>query len=826
MPEKYEPQAFERRWQEHWEANRLYEAVADPARPKYYALVMFPYTSGDLHIGHWFNFAPADAHARYKRMRGFNVLMPAGFDAFGLPAEGAAIKHGIHPRTWTLDNIKNMERQWRTIGGVYDWSKELASCLPEYYRWNQWFFIEFFKRGLAYRKMAPVNWCPRDQVVLAREQVVGGLCWRCDTAVIQRDLEQWFFKITDYADELIADLDSIEWPERVKTMQRNWIGRSEGAEFRIPVDGRPDLEIAVYTTRHDTVFGMTYVVLAPEHPLVDEVTTPDRRAEVEAYRDQARRQTEVERLSTDKDKTGVFTGAYARNPMNGDRVPIWIADYVLLTYGTGAIQAVPAHDERDFAFAHKYRLPIREVICPGEEWGHMVGRIPHLELEDAYVGEGVMVNSGEFDGLWSVEGRERVADAMQARGSGQRSVKYRIRDWLISRQRYWGTPIPMVYCAGDCGIVAEREENLPVLLPDEADFGVAGQSPLIGNPEFLHTTCPQCGGPGRRETDTMDTFMDSSWYFLRYTDPNYPLAPGFDPDKTRYWLAVDQYMGGVEHAVMHLLYSRFFVKVLRDMGLLDFGEPFLRLFNQGIILGADGQRMSKSRGNVVNPDDYVARFGTDTVRCFLMFIGPWDQGGPWNPDSIVGVHKFLARVWDTVLSGEETQFSDTGTEASDRALRRVLHQTIRGVTEDLEGFRFNTMISKLMPFSSALQDARGTVSRAAWDEAVQGILLMLAPSAPHLAEELWTRLGNPGSIHQEAWPTADDGLAAEDRLTVVIQVNGKLRDKLEIDAALRDQESQVIALALAQDKVRSMLDGKHVRKAIYIPGRLVNLVIG
>ncbi len=825
MPEKYEPQTFEARWRARWEADRLYQAEPRSDKPKYYALVMFPYTSGDLHIGHWYNFAPADVHARYKRMRGFNVLMPAGFDAFGLPAENAAIRHGIHPRIWTLDNIKKMEHQWRTIGGVYDWSKELATCLPEYYRWNQWFFIQFFKRGLAYRRLAPVNWCPKDQVVLAREQVVNGRCWRCGTLVIQRDLEQWFLKITAYADELLADLERIDWPERVKLMQRNWIGRSEGVEFRLPVDGHPGVEIPVYTTRHDTVFGMTYAVLAPEHPLVDTLTTPEHRAAVAAYQEQARRETEIERLSTEKDKTGVPIGAYAINPMTGERVPIWIADYVLLSYGTGAIQAVPGHDERDFAFAKRYGLPIREVICPGEAWGHDPARGLHPELPLAYVGEGVMVRSGEFDGLWSVEGRERVADAMEARGIGQRRVNYRLRDWLISRQRYWGTPIPIVYCQRGCGIVPVNEEDLPVLLPDEADFGATGESPLLKNEAFVNTTCPQCGGPGRRETDTMDTFVDSSWYFLRYSDPGYQAPPGFDPDKTRYWMPVDQYMGGVEHAVMHLLYSRFFVKALRDMGLLEVDEPFLRLFNQGIILGADGHRMSKSRGNVVNPDEYVERYGTDTVRCFLMFIGPWDQGGPWSPEGIAGIFKFLGRVWDTVLAGQETTFPAEGTQAADRELRRALHQTIRGVTEDLEGFRFNVMLAKLMPFSTQLERLRGQVSRAAWDEAVTGLLLLLAPSAPHLAEELWARLGKPYSIHQQAWPTWDAALAAEERLTLVVTVNGKPRDEIEIDAAQRDEESTVIALALQRPRVKSLLDGKQLKKSIYVPGRLVNLVV-
>src|SRR5581483_9820066 len=509
MPEKYEPQSFEARWRQRWEADRLYQAEPRSDRPKYYALVMFPYTSGDLHIGHWYNFAPADAHARYKRMRGFNVLMPAGFDAFGLPAENAAIRHGIHPYTWTMNGIRQMERQWRTIGGVYDWSKELATCLPEYYRWNQWLFVQLYERGLAYRALAPVNWCPKDQVVLANEQVVGGRCWRCETPVVRRDLEQWFFKITAYADQLLDDMDRIDWPERVKTMQRNWIGRSEGAEFRIPVDGHPGVEIPVYTTRHDTIFGMTYVVLAPEHPLVERLTTPEQRAAVEAYQARARAQTEIERQSTEKEKTGVPIGAFGRNPLTGELVPIWIADYVLYSYGTGAIQAVPASDERDFAFAKKFGLPIREVICPGAAWGHDPARGIHPELPEAYVDEAVMVNSGDFDGLWSERGREAVADALEARGVGGRAVKYRIRDWLISRQRYWGTPIPMVYCQGGCGIVPVRVEDLPVVLPEDAEFGATGRSPLETNAAFVHTTCPRCGGPGRRETDTMDTFVDS-----------------------------------------------------------------------------------------------------------------------------------------------------------------------------------------------------------------------------------------------------------------------------------------------------------------------------
>ncbi|HYU18179.1 MAG TPA: leucine--tRNA ligase, partial [Chloroflexota bacterium] len=783
MPRKYEPQEIEPRWQRRWEDDGLYVSTPRSDKPKYYALVMYPYTSGDLHVGHWYNFGVADAHARYKRMQGFNVLMPFGFDAFGLPAENAAIDSGVHPFTWTMRNIERMEQQTRTIGGVYDWSKEVATCLPEYYTWNQWLFLKFYERGLAYRAKAPVNWCPKDQTVLANEQVIDGRCERCETPVVRRDLEQWFFKITAYADELL-DFSQIEWPERVETMQRNWIGRSEGVEFRISVDGRPDLEIPVYTRRVDTVFGITWVVLAPEHPLVDELTAPEQREAVRAYQEQARRQTEIERLATDKEKTGVPIGAFAINPANGERVPIWIADYVLLTYGTGAIMAVPASDERDFEFAQKFGLPIREVVCPGEAWGHDPSSGVHPELPEAYVAPGTMVNSAQFDGLPSPEGSERIADWFAERRIGRRTINYRLRDWLISRQRYWGTPIPMLYCERSCGVVPVPEEDLPVVLPEDAEFKPTGESPLATHASFVNATCPRCGGPATRETDTMDTFMDSSWYFLRYVDPKYDRPPGFDPDKAAYWMPVDQYMGGVEHAVMHLLYARFFIRVLRDLGLVNFSEPFTRLYNQGIILGPDGYRMSKSRGNVVNPDEYVQKMGADTVRCYLMFIGPWDAGGPWNTQGISGVHKFLNRVWTLATdltpkpplpslgegAGGEGQASAGGTMAfneADARLRRALHQTIRDVTDDMDKFRFNTMLAKLMSLSNLMQDLQVSVSGEAWSEAVRALLLMLAPSAPHIAEELWTvELGLPYSIHAQAWPKWDPGLAAEDELTV------------------------------------------------------------
>jgi leucyl-tRNA synthetase len=813
---KYTPTEIEPRWQRRWEEDGLYVASTDSDRPKYYALVMFPYTSGDLHIGHWYNYGIADAHARYKTMRGFNVLMPMGFDAFGLPAENAAIDRGVHPYTWTMDNIARMTAQIKTIGGMYDWSKTLATCLPEYYKWNQWFFLKFYEQGLAYRAKAPVNWCPKDQGVLANEQVHDGRCWRCGTPVVRRDLEQWFFKITDYADELL-DFSQIEWPERVETMQKNWVGRSEGVQFDIPVEpveGRDGLTISVYTTRIDTVFGITWVVLAPEHPLVETLTTPENAEAVRAYQEQTSRLSEIERQSTEKAKTGVPLGTFAINPANGARVPIWIADYVLGSYGTGAVMGVPSSDERDFEFARQFGLPIIPVVVP-EGWDG-------AELEQAYVEPGVMVNSGQFDGLPSAEGKVKVAEWFEERGIGTRTVQYRLRDWLISRQRYWGTPIPMLYCAKD-GIVPVPEADLPVVLPDDAEFKPTGESPLASHAGFVNATCPRCGGPARRETDTMDTFMDSSWYFLRYADPHDDRPPGFDQQKTDYWMPVDQYMGGVEHAVMHLLYSRFFMRVLRDMGLTQESEPFKRLFNQGAILGPDGQRMSKSHGNVVNPDDYVSTIGADSVRCYLMFIGPWDQGGPWNVQGINGVSKFLNRVWALVT--EPRPIKRVNADA-DTKLRRAVHQTIRGVTEDLEKFRFNTMLAKLMTLVNCLFEARPFVSDEVWDEAIRAVLLLLAPSAPHLAEELWTNvLGLPYSVHRQPWPEWDEALAAEDELKVAVTVNGKPRGQLLIPSAVQDDEAHVTALALALPRVQAVVDGQTVRRVIYVPGKVVNLVV-
>jgi len=811
MPDRYQPQEIEKKWQQRWADDHLYEVSDDDPRPKWYALTMFPYTSGDLHIGHWYNYVPADVHARFKRLRGFQVMHPMGFDAFGLPAENAAINRGIHPYTWTMQNIENMRRQLKSIGAIYDWFREVITCLPEYYKWTEWFFLKLYEAGLAYRTRAPVNWCPKCQTVLANEQVVeGGVCERCGTAVIRRDLEQWFFRITKYADELL-DFDGIDWPERIKIMQRNWIGRSEGTEISFGLDhpGIAEKEIRVFTTRPDTVFGVTFMVLAPEHPLVEKLTSPKKKAEVEAYIARTRRLNEIERLSTEKEKDGVFTGAYCINRLNGDRVPIWIADYVLLSYGTGAVMAVPAHDERDFAFAKKYNIPIPVVIAP-PDWD----RKP---LEAAYTEPGTMVNSGQFNGLPSPQGIRAVSEYLEEKGWGKRTVSYRIRDWLISRQRYWGAPIPMVYCE-KCGIVPVPEKDLPVLLPEDAEFRPTGESPLKYNEKFVNTTCPGCDSPARRETDTMDTFMCSSWYFLRYASPHYARA-AFDPEKVRYWLPVDFYTGGAEHAVMHLLYARFFTKAIRDIGLIDFGEPFLRLFNQGIII-AGKHKMSKSRGNVINPDAYVSDLGADTVRVYLMFIGPWEQGGEWDDSGISGVSRWLNRIWNLATGG----YFSTGS-SGDEELLRMQHQTIKKVTEDIEKIRFNTMIAALMEFSNYLGKVKetGDVSAKVWEESIKTLLLLLAPSVPHLVEELWQRCGYEYSIHNQNWPQWDEKLVARDEFILVVQVNGKVRDKVTVPVTVTEDDAKKVAAE--QEKVQPYLAGKQVVKVIYVPGKLVNIVV-
>ena len=813
MADTYNPNDIEKKWQQKWDEDKLYEVTEDSPKPKYYALTMLPYTSGDLHIGHWYNYVPPDVHARFRRMQGYNVLHPIGFDSFGLPAENAAIREGTHPLPWTMANIDNLRRQLRSIGAVYDWNREVITSQPEYYKWTQWFFLKLYKHDLAYRRMAPVNWCPSCQTVLANEQVVGeGVCERCGTPVIHKDLEQWFFRITKYADELMQH-DGIDWPERIKIMQRNWVGKSTGAEisFKLEHPGVDEKEIRVFTTRPDTLYGVTFMVLAPEHPLVKQLTTTDRKAEVEDYILRSRKQTDIERLSTDKEKDGVFTGAYVTNRLNREKVPIWIADYVLLSYGTGAVMAVPAHDERDFAFAKKYDLPIRVVIAPPDWDG--------AELEEAYIEPGTMVNSAQFDGTPNQQGIEAVSAYLAENGWGRPATTYRLRDWLISRQRYWGAPIPMIYCE-KCGLVPVPEEDLPVLLPEDAEFRPTGESPLAYHEGFVNTTCPGCGGPAKRETDTMDTFMCSSWYFLRYCSAHYDKA-AFDPAKVKYWMPVDLYTGGAEHAVMHLFYSRFFIKALRDIGVVDFSEPFTRLFNQGQII-REHQKMSKSRGNVITPDDLVAHLGADAVRTYLMFLGPWDQGGDWSDSGISGMSRWLNRIWKLVLGPYRFQ---NDSEEKYAALQRLTHQTIRKVTGDMERLRFNTMIAALMEYTNHLTRIKqeGQISSHAWESAVEILLLLLAPSTPHLAEELWQRTGRDYSIHSRDWPQWDEELAKEDEITLVVQVNGKLRDRITVPASIT--EAEALWLAEESHKVEGYLKGKDIIKKVYIQGKLVNLVV-
>ena len=813
----FDPAVIDSKWQARWEQDGLHKVLDNDPRPKWYEMTMYPYPSGDLHIGHWYAMAPADAHARFRRMQGYNVLHPIGFDAFGLPAENAAISRGIHPQEWTLSNIENMRRQLRSIGAIYDWDREVITCLPEYYRWNQWFFLKFYEKGLAYRAKAPVVWCPSCQTVLANEQVLNGACERCNSEITRRDLEQWFFKITEYADRLLDFSGLEEWPERILTMQQNWIGRSEGVEisFDISDTGLEEKEIKTFTTRIDTLFGVTFVVLAPEHPLVPRLTTEDNRQAVDDYINKARQTSEIDRLAADKEKTGVFIGTYAVNRVNGEKVPVYIGVYVLTTYGTGAVMGVPAHDSRDFIFAQKYKLPIRTVIAPIEWKGE--------ELAEAFLGNGFMTNSGAYDGMTNEECKTAIAIDLEKRSWGRRTVSFRIRDWLISRQRYWGTPIPMVYC-DTCGVVPVPESDLPVLLPQDADFTPTGESPLSANEDFVKTVCPKCNASARRETDTMDTFMDSSWYMMRYLDPHNAVDPS-NPQLLKQWMTVDQYTGGAEHAVMHLLYSRFFTKSMHDIGLVEYDEPFLRLFNQGVILGADHDKMSKSKGNVVNPDDFVGLLGADAVRCFLMFIGPWDQGGPWSDVGINGTARWLNRVWDIVARDAGSLDTSKANEETIRGTKRLLHQTVRKCYNDLDKFKFNTAIASLMELTNHLNRvwSDSSIDAETWRECTKKLMLMLAPMAPHMTEELWGMNGHSYSIHQQEFPSWDDDLAAEDVITLVLQVNGKVRDKIEVDAGIEESEAQ--ALALASPKIQSFVEGKSVVKSVYVPSRLVNIVV-
>ena len=813
MIDKYDAVAIESKWQKKWDETKIYKVDENSKKPKWYALTMFPYTSGDLHVGHWFAMAPSDAYARFKRMQGYNVLHPVGFDSFGLPAENAAIKRNIHPRDWTLSNVENMTKQLKSMGPMYDWDRVVVTCLPEYYKWTEWLFLKLYEAGLAYRAKAPVNWCPQCQAVLANEQVEQGKCWRCGTITTHRDLEQWFFRITKYADELMVH-NGIDWPERIKTMQTNWVGRSEGVEVSFEIERKdlPEKEIVVYTTRPDTIYGVSFLVLAPENPLVEKLTTADHKVEIDAYIEKTRKQTEIDRLSTEKVQDGAFTGSYVINRLTDERVPVWVADYVLNSYGTGAVMGVAAHDERDWAFATRYGLPIRTVITYD-------GYDPNVKQTECHPEPGKLVNSGKFNGMESTSAISAIAQYIEEQGWGKRTVRYKLRDWLISRQRYWGAPIPMIYCE-KCGIVPVPEKDLPVLLPDNIEFRPTGESPLKYCEEFINTTCPKCGGPGKREIDTMDTFMCSSWYFLRYCDPHND-KEAFSKEMLKKWMPVDIYTGGAEHAVMHLFYSRFFIKALRDMGIVDYDEPFTRLFNQGTVT-KDHDKMSKSRGNVVNPDDYVNTIGADTVRTYLMFLGPWEQGGDWDDSGIYGLSRWLGRIWNVALTPYEEKALDKDAETD---YLRLVNKSIAKVTGDLDKLRFNTAIATLMEYTNAITKIReaGSVSKSVFDASMRDLLLMTAPLAPHITEELWSRLGYDYSIHQQDWPTYDAELAKDDEIPLIIQVNGKIRDKIMVEPDI--SEDDAILAAEKSDKVNAFLAGKEIIKKIYVPGKLLNIVV-
>ncbi len=818
MNEEYNHDYIESRWQKTWQETELYKVDMQEAKNKLYCLVMFIYPSGDkLHIGHWYNYGPTDSWARFKKMQGYDVFEPMGYDAFGLPAENYAIKQGVHPKKSTEENIRYIRQQLKAIGAMYDWSKEINTSAPEYYRWTQWMFLQLYKKGLAYRRKAPVNWCSSCATVLANEQVVDGECERCGTDVMTKDLKQWFFKITDYAERLLQGHDRIDWPEKTLHMQKNWINKSVGATVIFNLQNR-DETISVFTTRPDTLWGVTYMVLAPEHPLVEELTTDEHRQEVEKYAAQARRTKEIDRLSTEREKTGVFTGSYCVNPVNNEIVPIWVADYVLMTYGTGAVMAVPGHDQRDFEFATKYGLQIRQVIAGDES-------LQEEELKEAYEAPGYMINSDQFNGLPSHEkGIPAVIGYLKEKGWGDKKVNYRLRDWLISRQRYWGAPIPVVFCE-KCGEVAIPEEELPVLLPDEVEFTGKGKSPLSTNSDFVNTTCPKCHAAARREVDTMDTFVCSSWYFLRFPNPHLGDKP-FDRELIDKWLPVDQYVGGAEHANMHLLYARFLTKALYDMGHIDFDEPFTRLVHQGIITNS-GAKMSKSRGNVVNPDAYVQEYGSDTFRMYMMFMGSYEEGGDWSDEGIVGINRFLKRVWRLIyqMLTEPPQGNETD---KFRTVLRQMHYSIKYMTIDLERFHFNTSISRIMELVNEMYSYIQKVEPAEQNKQLltvvgQNLVKMLAPFSPHLAEELWEALGQSYSVFNTDWPQHDESMLITEQINLGVQINGKIRAQLEVDRDADDRD--IISQALEMDKIKKHIKGKKMVKSFVVPQKLVILVV-
>jgi leucyl-tRNA synthetase len=813
----YDFKTIEAKWQKKWAEQKLYKVKEDPAKPKFYCLEMFPYPSGKLHMGHVRNYSIGDVVARFKRMNGYNVLHPMGWDAFGLPAENAAIKHGVPPSKWTWENIDNMRKQLKSLGLSYDWDREVATCHPGYYKWTQWFFLKLYEMGLAYRKKAFVNWCPSCATVLANEQVVDGMCERCGTEVGKKDLEQWFFKITDYAEELLKDLEKLPgWPDKVKIMQENWIGRSEGVEFSFTAEKTGD-RIPVFTTRPDTVYGVSYMVLAPEHPLVSKLSAgTEQESAVKEFQKKMERFNEITRTSTETEKEGLFIGTYAINPMNGDRVPIWIANYVLLEYGTGAVMGVPAHDQRDFEFAKKYNLPIKVVVSPPDK------TLDAEEMTEAYVERGVLVNSDKFNGMDNIEAIKAVGQYMEEQGIGKVKVNYKLRDWLISRQRYWGAPIPMIYC-DKCGIVPVPEEDLPVMLPPNVKFNPRGTSPLLECEEFLNTTCPKCGGPARRETDTMDTFMCSSWYYYRYTDSRNTEQP-FAREKLDYWMPVDQYIGGVEHAILHLMYSRFFNKAMRDAGLVHVDEPFTNLLTQGMVL-KDGAKMSKSLGNIVSPEDIIDRYGADTARLFILFASPPERDLEWSDQGVEGSFRFLQRVWRLIDElSERLNDENTGAKA-DGDVRRLVHKTIKKVTDDVaERFNFNTAISAIMEMVNGLYAYKEQkISGSVIKEAVENLLLLLAPFAPHMTEELWEKLGKKESIHMMPWPKYDIEAMVEEEIEIVVQVNGKVKGKVSLPAEATDEEMK--QAALSNEKVLPHIEGKNVVKVITVPRKLVNIVV-
>lgn len=824
MKESYYPQEIEKKWQKVWEENKAFKTPDNCDKPKYYALSMFPYPSGKLHMGHVRNYTITDVIARYKKMNGFNVLHPMGWDSFGLPAENAAMKHGANPETWTDENIAYMTKQLKMLGLSYDWDREVTTCKPDYYKWTQWLFLQLYKKGLAYKKEAAVNWCEECGTVLANEQVIDGKCWRCDHVVEKKYLSQWFLKITDYAEVLLEDLDKLPgWGDNVKTMQANWIGKSQGALLRFKVKEIPGMEVPVYTTRPDTVYGITYLVVAPEYKDIEKLTTPENKAAVEEYRANARKMTEIERLSTERVKTGVPLGTHCINPFNGEEFPIWTADYALVEYGTGAVMAVPTHDTRDFDFAKKYNLPMKVVIENPEN--------PSDCKDEAYTEPGVMVNSGEFNGMKNEEAKKAITEKAVREGFGEFKTQYRLRDWLVSRQRYWGAPIPVVYCE-KCGIQPVPEDQLPVMLPKDVDFSVVGKSPITTSKTFVETTCPCCGGPARRETDTMDTFVCSSWYYLRYSDAKNADKP-FDRELVNKWLPVDQYVGGIEHAILHLLYSRFFTKALRDLGLLDFDEPFKNLLTQGMVL-KDGSKMSKSKGNTVDPDEIFENYGADTARLFILSDSPPARDFDWSDAGVEGCYKFLNRVWRLISSNAANLTLDYKLEfplkkENDDLVRKV-HMAIKGISIDISNdFQFNTVISKYRELVNAIYDWQGKKSQLDNEDkqvvsfAILSLIKLMSPVAVHLTEEAWHELGAKTSIHEEEWPKWDENLAKASSITLIVQVNGKLKDKIEADEALNEEELK--ALALESPKVKELTDGKTIVKTIVVPKKLVNIVV-